>query len=141
MGQQQLLLLVLGLVIVGLAVVAGFQMAEVSMKQHDADVMVGRCISIASDAIFWKTKNDPYTPGGAQYSSLDEAGMAQLFVGEETENAEYWIDPAGFDEADQVVFVAVSKRFPEVGVRVTVRGNEIFNTEVDFSSGIEDPTD
>ncbi|MDZ4699568.1 MAG: hypothetical protein SH809_07675 [Rhodothermales bacterium] len=141
MGQQQLLLLVMGLVIVGLAVVAGFQMAEVSMKQHDADVMVGRCISIASDAIYWKTKNDPYTPGGAEYSSLIDAGMAQLFVGEETENAEYWIDPDGFSVADQVVFVAVSKRFPEVGVRVTVVGDTISKTEVDFSGEIDNPTD
>jgi hypothetical protein len=138
MGQQQLLLLVMGLVIVGLAVVAGFQMAETSMKQHDADVLIGRSLSIASDAIYWKTKNDPYTVGGASYTSLDTAGMQQLFVGEETENGIFKIDTSSLTD-NQFVLVAVSKRFPEVGIRVTVIGSEIVDTDVDYSGAITLP--
>jgi hypothetical protein len=138
MGQQQLLLLVMGLVIVGLAVVAGFQMAEVSMKQHDADLMTGRCLSIASDAIYWKTKNDPYAGGSASYLDLSDAGMAQLFVGEETEAAKFIIDVGGLT-ASTFVLVAESKRFPDVRVRVTVVEKEIASTEVDFSGGIAWP--
>lgn len=62
MGQQQLLLLVLGIVIVGLAVVVGIQAFSENQKQANADQMVNDAIRIASDAQAWKLKP------GASYS-------------------------------------------------------------------------
>ena len=47
MGQQQLLLLVLGIVIVGLAVVVGIQAFSENQKQANADQMVNDAIRIA----------------------------------------------------------------------------------------------
>ena len=44
MGQQQLLLLVLGIVIVGLAVVVGIQAFSENQKQSNADMMVNDAI-------------------------------------------------------------------------------------------------
>ncbi len=49
MGQQQLLLLVLGIVIVGLAVVAGIQAFSENQKKANADAMVTEALRIASD--------------------------------------------------------------------------------------------
>jgi hypothetical protein len=56
MGQQQLLLLVLGIVIVGLAVVVGIQAFSENQKKANADALVNDAIRIASDAQAWKLK-------------------------------------------------------------------------------------
>jgi hypothetical protein len=56
MGQQQLLLLVLGIVIVGLAVVVGIQAFGENQKKANADALVNDGVRIASDAQAWKLK-------------------------------------------------------------------------------------
>ena len=53
MGQQQLLLLVLGIVIVGLAVVAGIQAFSTNQKKANADALALTAMRIASDAQAW----------------------------------------------------------------------------------------
>ncbi len=66
MGQQQLLLLVLGIVIVGLAVVVGIQAFSENQKKANADAMVNDAIRIASDAQAWMLK--PQAFGGGSNS-------------------------------------------------------------------------
>ena len=63
MGQQQLLLLVLGIVIVGLAVVVGIQAFSENQKKANADALVMTSMRIASDAQAWLRK--PAAFGGA----------------------------------------------------------------------------
>ena len=63
MGQQQLLLLVLGIVIVGVAVVAGIQAFGENQKKANADALVLTSMRIASDAQAWLRK--PVIYGGA----------------------------------------------------------------------------
>ena len=53
MGQQQLLLLVLGIVIVGLAVVTGIQVFSENQKKANADALMFTALRIASDAQAW----------------------------------------------------------------------------------------
>lgn len=53
MGQQQLLLLVLGIVIVGLAIVVGIQAFAVNQKKANADALQMTSMRIASDAQAW----------------------------------------------------------------------------------------
>ena len=67
MGQQQLLLLVLGIVIVGLAVVVGIQAFAENQKKANADALVMTSMRIASDAQAWLRK--PAAFGGAVTSS------------------------------------------------------------------------
>ena len=136
MGQQQLLLLVIGVVLVGVAVIAGWYAADHGLRQNDADVIIGRCLTIATDAVFWKAKTDPYSGGNAQYSGLASGGMATLFLGEETDTGTFQITDA---TSNKLEITAVSKRYPEIGVRVTVIGDEIVNTEVDYDGGITLP--
>lgn len=133
MGQQQLLLIVLGIVVVGVAILAGFAAAEISFKQHDADALINRCLHIAQDAVNWKTKTEPFEGGNASYAGLASGGFERLFVGDETEGGLFKIETA---TVDSLVIVAVSKRFPEVGVRVSVAGDEIVDTDVDYDGGI-----
>ena len=136
MGQQQLLLLVAGVVIVGLAVMGGFYAAEEALKRNAADVIVGRSLSIATDAVYWKAKNDPFVGGNATYDGLETGGMAKLFIGEETEDGVFQITRA---EGTDLEITAISKRYPEIGVRVTVANNEIVNTTINYGGAITIP--
>ena len=56
MGQQQLLLLVLGIVIVGLAVVVGIQAFGENQRKSSADAMINDGVRIASDTQAWSLK-------------------------------------------------------------------------------------
>lgn len=53
MGQQQLLLLVLGIVIVGLAVVAGIQAFAENQKKSNADGLSNTAVRLAVEAQAW----------------------------------------------------------------------------------------
>ncbi len=53
MGQQQLLLLVLGIVIVGLAVVVGIQAYSDNQKKANADAMVLTAVEITTKLQLW----------------------------------------------------------------------------------------
>lgn len=77
MGQQQLLLLVLGIVIVGLAVVVGIQAFSENQKQANADQMVNDAIRIASDAQAWKLKPGAFG-GGASATNWTGLAFGQL---------------------------------------------------------------
>ena len=56
MGQQQLLLLVLGIVIVGLAVVVGINAFSENRTKSNADALVTDALRIASDVQAWALK-------------------------------------------------------------------------------------
>ncbi|MEX0747926.1 MAG: hypothetical protein WD275_08005 [Rhodothermales bacterium] len=80
MGQQQLLLLVLGIVIVGLAVVVGIQAFGENQKKANADALVNDAIRIASDAQAWKLKPLAFG-GGANGDANDFAAFSFEQVG------------------------------------------------------------
>lgn len=136
MGQQQLLLLVMGIVIVGLAIVTSLDIAEKSLMQNDADVLVGRCLTIAQDAVYWKSKTNPFVGGNAAYTDLATGGFSHLFLLDETENGYFKFDEV---EANSFKIIAVSKRFPLVGVKISVVGEEIVSTESSVSGAITLP--
>jgi hypothetical protein len=69
MGQQQLLLLVLGTVIVGLSVVVGINAFSENQKQSNADAMVTDALRIASDIQAYAAKPDQYGGGGGWEST------------------------------------------------------------------------
>lgn len=67
MGQQQLLLLVLSTVIVGLAVVAGIEAFDQSQRQATQDALVQRAVSIGADIV--AAHNKPSQLGGIDLSN------------------------------------------------------------------------
>lgn len=78
MGQQQLLLLVLGIVIVGLAVVVGIQAFSENQKKANADAMVNDAIRIASDAQAWKLKPAAFGGGASATPYWDGLSFSQM---------------------------------------------------------------
>jgi len=91
MGQQQLLLLVLGIVIVGLAVVVGIQAFSENQKKANADAIVNDAIRIASDAQAWKLKPAAFGGGAA---ATEWTGLT--------------FDQMGYDTGDQTYSSAVA---------------------------------
>ncbi len=81
MGQQQLLLLVLGIVIVGLAVVVGISAFSENRIKASADALVADGLRIASDVQAWALKPEQLGGGGGKaeaLSSLLDSGGLQL---------------------------------------------------------------
>ncbi|OZC03669.1 hypothetical protein [Rubricoccus marinus] len=70
MGQQQLLLLVLGIVIVGLAVVVGLQAFERNQEQAAGDAMVNDALRMISDSQVWALKPKLHGGGQGAYTGL-----------------------------------------------------------------------
>jgi hypothetical protein len=134
MGQQQLLLLVMGVIIVGFAVIAGFAMASSTLRQSAVDSLVDRNISIATDAVFWKQKRDPFNGGNASYEGLATDGMQKLFLGETTISGFFKITLATENELE---ITAVSLRYPEIGVRTRIQGYEIVESEIASDGSIQ----
>ena len=85
MGQQQLLLLVLGMVIVGIAVVAGIQAFSEGKAKADRDAAVSDAMRIISDVQAWKLKPKAFGGGGgaddADFSALGSGGDAFKAIG------------------------------------------------------------
>ena len=75
MGQQQLLLLVLGIVIVGLAVVVGIQAFGENQKKSNSDAITNDVIRIASDAQAWALKPAAFGGGNGKF---DTVGLEKL---------------------------------------------------------------
>jgi hypothetical protein len=75
MGQQQLLLLVLATVIVGLATVAGIQAFDENQAQASQDALVQRATSIASDIKGLDGKPDQL--GGISVSSASASDIRE----------------------------------------------------------------
>ena len=74
MGQAQLLLIVLGTVVVGLAVMAGINAYEQNNIKSDMDAVVHECMRLASDAQTMAQK--PETFGGL-WDTADATEVAQ----------------------------------------------------------------
>lgn len=133
MGQQQLLLLVFGIVIVAVAVIAGMEAFSRKMEQSAADNIVDRNLTIASEAVAWKTKRDPYNGGNASYSGLETEGLKKLFLKETTNNGTFAITLATDDELQ---ITGVSSSFPNLGARTYIRNYSIDSTTVAYDGSI-----
>lgn len=80
MGQQQLLLLVLGIVIVGIAVVAGIQAFSEGKTKADRDAAQSDAMRIISDVQAWKLKPAAFG-GGANATAADFANVSFTAIG------------------------------------------------------------
>ncbi len=139
MGQQQLILLVLGIVIVGLAVTIGIQAFAENTKRTNLDALVNDAINVASAAQAWMLKPSVYGGGnnscrtscdwsGATFSAL---GLTSSSSGTYSNvNGEITID--GSSSPAQLVVVATSSSYGNQ-VTVTVLGIE----PADISSSID----
>ncbi len=137
MGQQQLLLLVMGIIIVGVAVMAGLFAVQDQLQKSQADNIVSRNLEIASSAVVWKTKRDPYSGGNQSYSGLNTNGFAELFMDSETDDAYYALNSPSTLELE---ITGVAKRYPNIGAITYVNDYDVLLTDVKYNGTYTIPT-
>lgn len=79
MGQQQLILLVLATVIVGVAIVVGIRAFTENSAKANSDAMTQAAVRIANDAQAWKKKPAPF--GGQASVNAAAAATTNNFTG------------------------------------------------------------
>jgi len=133
MGQQQLLLLVMGVIAASVAVVAGIIAFQEKMRQSEMENLINRNLEIANSAVYWKAKMDPYNGGNAKYMGLEENGLKKLFMDAETHHAKYEITSA---TNNNLVISGNSLRYTDIGARTYITNYTIDSTIVSFNSEI-----
>ncbi|OZC01945.1 hypothetical protein [Rubricoccus marinus] len=139
MGQQQLFLLVLGLVIVGLAVVVGLQVFEGSNRQNQADDVLNRNVRLAMDAVSWRARATVHGGGGnGSYAPLADGGFEVMGVEGNVYATEHAILSA---TGTTLEIVGVSSASRGVGAYVRVEGNRIAESYSAIDGSITLPSD
>ncbi|MCH7638066.1 MAG: hypothetical protein IH855_01170 [Bacteroidetes bacterium] len=133
MGQQQLLLLIIGVIIVGIATIAGLEIVQRHVRQDEADGLLDRGLSIATHAVAWKTTNDPFNGGNQSYEGLGTNGLNVLALDSTTIRGRFGITDA---TVNTVEITGISDRYPEVGIRVYLSGYAIDSSAVRFDGSL-----
>jgi hypothetical protein len=105
MGQQQLLLIVLGVIIVGIAIVAGIQIFETQSEESTKDEIVAHCVNIASHAQQYFRKPQEMGGGGGSFKDYPTKSFQYTKLGS-TQNGNYSISKA---ESTSVTIVGTPK--------------------------------
>ncbi len=129
MGQQQLLLLVFGVIITGIALIAGINAFMVNFDQALVDNIVNRNLEIANSAVFYKTKMDPYNGGNMSYELLADNGLETLSMESETNFGTFAITNA---TETTLEITGVGQRNPDIGVRTYVSATGIDSSRVSY---------
>ncbi len=97
MGQQQLILLVLSTVIVGIAIVVGIRAFNENAIKSNSDAMIQDMVRIASDAQAWKQKPAPFggQEGAAKSDPVDYTGATLPALGYAVNGNDYYINQNG----------------------------------------------
>lgn len=128
MGQQQLLLIVLGVIIVGIAIVVGINLFQASAIQANRDAVVADLNNLAAQAQQYYKKPTSLGGGGNSFVGFTiPTGMAS------NANGTYTISTAG--TATQIVFQGVGTETGDNGSsgvthRATVTATSITITKV-----------
>ena len=142
MGQQQLLLLVLGIVIVGLAVVVGINAFGENQKRANADALVNDGLRIASDIQAYALKPEQFGGSGG-FSNIENITNSSQFFAQQlgytigdgddeysNVNGEFVISGGG--DSDVVITATNNDQSNEVYVTVCgVTSREIL-TRIDY---------
>jgi hypothetical protein len=139
MGQQQLLLIILGVIIVGIAVAVGITMFQDNALSANKDAVTNDLVQLAAKAQQYYRKpvalggggNTFGTATGAQALSADAAGLAVLVstAFSDNDNGRYRITTAG--TATALVFTGTGKTqdaaglYPQVTMTVTTTGYQL----------------
>ena len=77
MGQQQILLIVLGLIVVGIAIAISIQLFRQNAIDNKRDLLINECNTLASLAIGYYKKPIPFGGGGRSFIGWDVPGNMQ----------------------------------------------------------------
>ena len=129
MGQQQLLLLVLSTVIVGLATVAGIQAFSENQEKATQDALVQRAINIGNDVL--AAHNEPSQFGGTNLNDNPDASDVATAAGYDS-NTKISADGGG-DNAECKITQSSKTATVECGSDGSTSGNQTVTVEVDPS--------
>ena len=131
MGQQQLLLIILGVIIVGIAVAVGITMFQDNAISASKDAVINDLVQLSAKAQQHYRKPVSLGGGGNNYAFLtaDASGLASLVstAFSDNDNGKYRITTAGVAAA--VVLTGTSKTqnvdgsYPQIFMTVTPTGN------------------
>ena len=134
MGTQQLFLLVLCIVIVGLAVIGGVGTFKQQSKANQADDTLSRSVRIAQEAVNWRGRAGAFGGGGGgSFTPLAIDGLSQLGIGDAPAYTQHAIQSAN---GDILEIVGVSTLDPDVGAYVRVNGTIIDSTATRLDGSI-----
>lgn len=134
MGQQQLLLLVLSIVLVGVAVFVGIEAFETAARRNRADDILNRNVWVAQEAVNWRGRSTVHGGGGnGNYDVLATNGFDRLGI----EASTYATDHAILSASGTTLeIVGVSTAFPDVGAYVRLQDNKIVESRVALDGSI-----
>jgi hypothetical protein len=114
MGQQQLLLIILGVIIVGIAIAVGLSLFSAQSVQSNRDAIINDLNNLAAQAYQYRIR--PTSMGGGQgdYSTFTIPTKMQT-----NENATYTAAP----QQNTILFTATSAQNPTNTVQVTIDSN------------------
>lgn len=133
MGQQQLILLVLATVIVGLAIIVGIRAFNENSIKSNSDAMIQDMVRIASDAQAWKQKPAPF---GGQAEGAAKQNVAN-YTGATLTNL-------GYQEDGSNIYTNLNGQYKITGAaaNLTIRGynDQKNNSAIVTVTGISDTT-
>jgi hypothetical protein len=115
MGQTQLLLIILGVLLVGLAIYVGLTMFSASAEENSRLAMINDLSNFAQGARIWYNK--PVSQGGGG-KSFNNVKIGNVFPMGENANARYFIQSAS---GDVCVVEGVGKIVTSDGDSICVR--------------------
>jgi hypothetical protein len=125
MGQQQLLLIVLGIIVVGLAIAVSMQLFRQGAIDNKRDLVVNESASLASNAIVYYKKPKELGGGGRSFQDWQIPGDMKTTV-----NGNYTITNVQNGELEIIgTGTEVVTGSDSIQVRTIVTGNT-FNTEI-----------
>ena len=118
MGQQQLLLIILGVIIVGVAIAVGISMFSGQSIASNKDAIITDLATLGADAYQFKIRPATMGGGSGTYSGYTIAATGAWGSG--NPNATYTVTT---QTASQLVLTATSKQVSGGSVVVTMDGN------------------
>ena len=122
MGQQQLLLIILGVIIVGIAIAVGLSMFSSQSISSNKDAVINDLNNLFANAYQYRIRPTSMGGGGGSYVAYTIPGTLSL-----NENGKYTL---GTVTADAVPFVAKSARDSTrtIGVTIDATGRPVAST-------------
>ena len=117
MGQQQLLLIVLGVILVGVAVILGIQYFSVGAEEGAKDELVAHSLTIGANAQQWYKKPASMGGGGNTFAGFETHYTNELIRLQESTNGDYTTGTGG---ATSIVITGTPKDYTTWTVQTTV---------------------
>jgi hypothetical protein len=111
MGQQQLLLIILGVIIVGIAIAVGLSLFSAQSIQSNRDAIINDLNNLAAQAYQYRIRPTSMGGGQGEYSSFTIPTKMKT-----NENATYSASPS----PNSIAFTAVSVQNTSNTVKVTI---------------------